>query len=314
VVLLILLATASTSGCGGDKSTPTTPTPASTTTIPSPSPPSSAVTRVTIAGTVTLSAIGETSQLQATATLSDGSTKDVTSLGVWQAGDARVITLTQTGLLSVTGFGSTWITFLYQTRGASGQVTATPPGTFAFAGRVREPGVGGLANVPVVDTISGRSAITDVDGLFSLAEMSQQRAHFTVQKEGYEPAEIDATDVNVDLPVQRVVRLTAGENVTPARLAPNDLSYTIGGTRCSPCRLIRVVVPQAGSLRIHTTWSATTASKLNLFVEGHMVDGTGELNADANIGAPREVLVYLGAVSANIVKDHTTFTLETSMR
>ena len=312
VLLVIVLAAAWTSGCGSDKSTPTTPTPSTTTTIPSPPPSTNIVSRLTITGNISLTAIGETSQLTATATLNDNSTKDVTNQGRWQALDARVITVNQGGLLVVTGLGATWVAFTYQSTSATVQVTSTPPGTFVISGRVREPGVGGLPNVQVVDTISRRSAITDVDGLFSLAELSQRRAHLTVQKEGYEPAEIDATDVGVDLPVQQVVRLTAGETVTAAKLAPNDLSYTIGGTRCSPCRLIRVVVPRAGSLHIRTTW--TTTSKLSLFIEGQMVDGTGEMSADATIGGPREVLVYLGALSADIVRDHTPFTIETSMR
>ncbi len=312
VLLLIVVAPAWTSGCGGDKPTPTTPTP--TTTIPAPAPSSNTVTRVTISGNVTLSAIGETSQLTVIATLSDNSTKDVTSLGVWQVSDRRVITLSQGGLLSVTGLGATWIAFSYQSRSATQLVTATPPGTFAISGRVREPGLSGLPNVEVVDTTSGRSATTDADGLFSLAGLPQLRAHLTVQKEGYEPADVDVTDANVDLPVQRVVRLTAGETVTPAKLAPNDLSYIVGGSGCGPCRLIRVMAPQAGTLHLRITWSVTTASRLSLFAAGQVVDGTGELNVDVTINSAREVLVYLGAVSVNIVKNHTTFTLETSMR
>ena len=101
MLLLILLAPAWTSGCGGDKSTPTTPTPATTTTTPAPAPSSNSVTRVTIAGNVTLSAIGDTSQLTATATFSDNSTKDVTTGGVWQVSDSRVITVSPGGLLAI---------------------------------------------------------------------------------------------------------------------------------------------------------------------------------------------------------------------
>ena len=183
-----------------------------------------------------------------------------------------------------------------------------------ISGRVREPGVGGLANLEVVDTMSSRSATTDAEGLFSLPGLPQLRAHLTVQKEGYEPADVDVTEANVDLPIQSVVRLTAGETVTPAKLAPNDLSYTVGGTRCAPCRLIRVIAPQSGTLHLRITWSVTTAGRLSLFAAGQVVDGTGEVNVDVAIGSAREVLVYLGAVSANIVKDHTIFTLETSIR
>ncbi|MCA1650102.1 MAG: hypothetical protein LC753_07400 [Acidobacteria bacterium] len=161
--------------------------------------------------------------------------------------------------------------------------------------------------------MSGRSATTDSDGLFSLAELPRLQAHFKVQKEGYEPIEVAATQTNIDLPLQRIVRLTAGETVTPPALAPNDLSYTVGGTRCSPCRLIRVVVPQPGTVQVHVMW--TNTSTLSLLVERQVVAGaTRELTAEVPINAPREVLMYLGAVSPNSVSGHTTFTFETSVR
>jgi len=309
VLLLILLAPAWTN-CGSRQTT-TAPTAPTATPVPTPLP---TVTRVSISGYVPLTKIGETTQMTATATLSDNTTKEVTSIGMWQRGDARVVTISPSGLLTVVGFGATWTSFVYQARGASITVTATLPGTFAIAGRVREPGAGGLASVRVADTLSGRSATTDSDGYFSLAELPRPQAHLKAEKEGYEPAEVDATQATVDLPLQHVVRLTAGETAKPAALAPNDLSYTVGGKRCNPCRLIRVVVLQAGTLHLHVTWTVT-ASKLSLFAEGQVVAGaTGELTADLTINAPREVPMYLGAAAPNTVPDHTAFTFETSVR
>jgi len=301
VVLLILLAPTWTN-CGGEKPTPTTPTPSAT------------ATRVSISGNLTLTGVGETSQLTGTATLSDNTTRDVTSSGRWQLGDTRVVTISASGLLTVVGFGATWINFTYQSRSAAGTVTATLPGTFVIAGRVREPGAGGLANVRVVDTITGRSATTDSDGVFSLAELPRLQAHLKVEKEGYETAEVEATQPVVDLPLQRVVRVIAGETVRPAPLAPNDLSYTVGSNRCSPCRLIRVVVPQAGTLHMRVTWTGT-AAKFSLFGEGQVVTGqTNELTADVPVSTPGEVLMYLGAVLPNGYSDHTPFVFETSLR
>jgi hypothetical protein len=305
-VLLVLLASTWTS-CERRQSTPSplAPTP---TTPPTPSP---TVTRVSISGNLSLTRIGETSQLTATATLSDNTTKDVTSAATWQWGDARVVTVSPSGLLTIVGFGATWISASYQSRGAGATVTATLSGTFVIAGRVREPAAGGVADVRVVDTMSGRSATTDSDGEFSLAELPRLQAHLKVEKEGYEPAELDATQANVDLPIQHVVRLTAGETVKPSALAPFDLSYNVGTSSCSPCRLIRVVVLQAGTLHVRVTWTVT-ASKLSLFAEGQVVaGGTGELTADVPINAAREVLMYLGATA---LSGHTLFTFETSMR
>ena len=141
------------------------------------------------------------------------------------------------------------------------------------------------------------------------------QAHLKAEKEGYEPAEVDTTQTNVDLPLQRVVRVLAGaETSRPDALAPNDLSYTVDGNSCKPCRLIRVVVPRSGTLDVRVTWTVT-ASKLTLFAEGQVVPGSvGALDATLFIAAPREVLIYLGAAPPSVVSDHIPFTLETSMR
>jgi hypothetical protein len=294
--------------CGSHPASPTTPTP------PSPTPPpATTVTKVAISGNGQLTGLGQTSQLTATATLSDNTTTDATARATWTVSDARVATVSTTGLLTVMQFGAASVSVQYQNRYASLGVTATPSGTFVIAGRVREPGAGGIANVQVVDTMTGRATTSDSEGEFSLAELSVLQAHFKAEPPGYEPTEVDATRTNVDLPLQRVVRLTAGETVKPDELAPNDLSYTVGTNHCIDCHLIRVVVPQAGTVHVHVTW-AFTASQLSLFAEGQVVAGTaGDLTADFPVNAPREVLMYLGGASLNSIHGHTPFTFETAM-
>src|SRR5439155_3940081 len=85
-VIMVLALTHGLLGCGHDTTvSPTAPR--------TPSTPSPTVATVSIAGIVTLTKVGETSQLTATASLSDGTTKDVTSAGKWQWGDARVVTI-----------------------------------------------------------------------------------------------------------------------------------------------------------------------------------------------------------------------------
>jgi len=308
--LLVTLCASVSMNCGSHPTSPTTPTPP-----PSPAPPPApTVTRLSITGNGQLTRLGETSQLTATATLSDNTTKDITSSVTWMVADARVVNISSLGLLTVLQFGATSVSVLYQNRGAGLTVTATPPGTFVISGRVREPGAGGIANVEVVDTKSGRVATTDAEGEFSVAELPLLQAHFKSEPTGYEPGEVDATRTTVDLPVQRVVRLTAGETVKPDGLAPNDLSYTVGADHCIDCHLIRVVVPQAGTLHVHVTWAATV-SQLSLFAEGQVVAGSaGDLTADVAVNTPREVLMYLGGASPNSVRGHTPFTFETAMR
>jgi hypothetical protein len=308
---LVMLAASLWAGCSNP--TPAAPTPPST-----PTPPAPTVTRVTIDKTkLTFNGIGQIGQLTVTATLSDGTTKDVTALGAWQLGDARIVNVSPTGLVTVVSYGSTWITFGYPSVSsrmfATATVTATPDGTFIISGRVREPGGGGLFNVPVVDTLSGRVVTTQGDGYFSFGELSSMHARLTVDLAGYEPFAADVTTANADVPLQRIVRLTAGETVKPDVLAPNDLSYTIDGRTCAPCRLIRVVVPQSGVVHVHVTWTVA-ASRLTLFVEGQAVAGNAnDIVADVPIDGAREVLMYLGTAPPATLPDHTAFTFATSM-
>ncbi len=314
-VLLLLLAH-TWAGCGNEKTMPTAAT-------PTPSP-SARVTGIAISGNLILTTIGETTQLSAIVSFSDGTTKDVTSEGKWSVSNSGVLTIGPSGLVTVVGFGASLVTFANPAGNMPGgqtTVRATPPGTFAVLGAAREPGAGGLANVFVVDTLSGRSATTDAHGQFALAELPRLELRLKAEKDGYEPAEVDAIPggqyPSIQLRLARTVRLLAGQVVTPAGLAPNDLEYTLGSHRCVPCRLIRVVVPQTGSVNIRVTWTPVGVP-LSLLVDGRVVaDGSSEMTAEIVISAPREVLMYLGAVSPyplSMSGRQLSFTFETSMR
>ncbi|HXG89621.1 MAG TPA: carboxypeptidase-like regulatory domain-containing protein [Vicinamibacterales bacterium] len=310
--LLLLFLAPLGSGCGQEKSTPTAPTP--TAALPTPAP---SVTSLTISGNLTLTTIGETAQLAATARLSDSTTQDVTAAGTWFV-DSRVFTINNLGLLTVVGFGAGTVSFEYRPAGArplsiSSIVTASPPGTFAIAGTVKEPGAGGLSGARVVEMLSGRSVTSDTRGEFVMAALPQFPGLLKAEKDGYEPVEVEAISPRVALRLQRVVRVVAGEKVN-LRFAPFDLAYTVGSHTCSPCRLIRVVVGQAGLLGVRVTWSAGAVS-LSLFVEGKRVAGAaGELTADVPVNAAREVVMYLGVESGGSGSSSAPFLFETSVR
>jgi hypothetical protein len=68
------------------------------------------VKSVAIGGNLSLTAVGQTSQLAATATLSDGTTQTVTSTATWQSSNTAVATVSATGLLSSVGYGTATIT------------------------------------------------------------------------------------------------------------------------------------------------------------------------------------------------------------
>jgi hypothetical protein len=102
---------------------------------------------------------------------------------------------------------------------------------------------------------TGFSAMANADGIFQLAALSTPEARLGITKAEYEPRELNATSsTDVDAPIQRIVRLTAGDSIEPAPLAPNDLSYDVDGAKCEPCRMIRVSVPTSGDMQLELTW------------------------------------------------------------
>lgn len=82
------------------------------------------VTALAITGTFQV-AEGDTSQLTATATLSNGSTQDVSSQATWQSSETSVATISGTGLLTALKAGTTDITAVYSGRTARVTVTVT---------------------------------------------------------------------------------------------------------------------------------------------------------------------------------------------
>jgi hypothetical protein len=95
------------------------------TTPATPSAPAS-VTAVAISGTASLTINGQANQLTATATLSDGTTQNVTSSATWQSSNATVATVSSTGLVTAVAAGTTTITATSQGRSGALVVSVSP--------------------------------------------------------------------------------------------------------------------------------------------------------------------------------------------
>jgi uncharacterized protein YjdB len=67
-------------------------------------------------------ALGETAQFTATATLSNGTTQDVTSQATWQSSNAAVATVTPTGIVRSVAAGEADISATYSSVSGSRQV------------------------------------------------------------------------------------------------------------------------------------------------------------------------------------------------
>ena len=268
-------------------------------TAPSPVPlgqrPLSALT---VTGNRSLTAIGERTQLAAVATWPDAR-RDVTSEVRWESQNSSVVTVSSTGLVTAVGFGAARINVSFESGSgsayASFQIAVTPAGTFAVTGDVREPGQGALAGVRVIEPVSGRSALTDQAGAYTLATLAGTRLRF--EKDGYERGEQDiAADHTAYMRMQRIVRIAAGETATVPKLTHMDVSYVVDGQLCAPCRLIRVVAPAAGMVHLELAWDRNPGAPLYLWAAGSRFGGdTNELQvaADVPLRAGENVL-YVG--------------------
>lgn len=315
LLTVMLIAALGCAACDRSKSVviPIAPTPTTPATPPVVTP---TVTGLSIQGKTLLTAVGETSALTATASLSDGTTKDVTSAVLWSSSLPTTVGITPGGLATALQLGASNVGALYNlgagSRFAYVSIHVTPSGTFIVTGRVREPGSSGIPGVQVRELTSGTSVVSDSDGQYSMGALMAARLSF--DKAGFEPIVMDGKlDAYNDVAMQRVIRIAAGEKVD-VKLAPHDMDYAAGGdSHCYPCRMIRVAGAEAGRLQLKVTWSEPH-STLNLWINGQLFEGAAhgpsEAVAEVPIGGG-ELLVYVGM--KNPVEYYAPFTLTSAV-
>jgi Bacterial Ig-like domain (group 2) len=316
-VMLGIVCSAVLVGCGG-RTPPTSPS------LPTaPNQPPQGPTSLRVSGNQSLDAVGETSQLTATATYKDGTSTDVTASTYWWSQRETVATVSPSGLVTAVGFGTAKIMATYMLSASVDFTVVAPPGTFFARGWVHEPGAGeglglGVPGVRVREPQSGLSTVTDALGHYFFGGLTGH--HLILDKEDYEQAEFDttgceSTSCEKNVRIQRVFRINAGEVVTPTPLAPNDIEYIVGSDTCDHCRRVRVVCPVPGTLRLRLTWNKPE-SRLNLWVDGGRFqpggDGVGEVIAEVPVSAG-EVLVYAGLTEGSVVSGRLPFSLATLM-
>lgn len=96
------------------------------------SPTAPSLGTVTVTGNGSLTSVGQTTQLTATANLSDGSKQNVTTTATWQSSSPAVATVSGAGVVTAVAAGSTTITATYQGKSATFTITVTaPPAPFS---------------------------------------------------------------------------------------------------------------------------------------------------------------------------------------
>ena len=244
-------------GCGRDSPAGTNPI------APSAADPAS-ISDLRIEGSRSFGAVGETGQLTATARWQNGAMRDVTAEVNWVSHDPSIVQVDARGRISTVGFGAGRIEVTYplggRTASASLQISVSPAGTYAVSGEAREPGQGPIADVRVLEPLSGRSTITDSSGKYTLAALSGTRLQFT--RDGYEPAELEiAPDYTGYVRMQRTLRINLGETADVPKLTHMDVNWDVGADRCSPCRMLRIVAPRAGPVRFELSWDPNPGSR-----------------------------------------------------
>jgi hypothetical protein len=178
VVLGVFVAAA---GC--DDSTPTRPS-----SDVGPSPIGTTTASVAITGDTQFHRPGETSQLTATATFSDGTTRDVTAEARWSADHVTVVSV-RLGLLTSVDYGRCNVTVVYNGRSARVPVRVAPEGVFLLTGYVSELS-GTLipnANVEVSSAAGSLVTLTNAQGVYTVTAFGDTVVQ--VEKGGFEPQE-----------------------------------------------------------------------------------------------------------------------------
>jgi len=164
-VTLLSIGSFFVSGCGGGG------------TPPAPTPVTPTVTSVSVTG-VGSPVLGDSVQLTATATLSDGTSQAITAQATWESSDRTIVTITAGGMATFVGQGDADIKATYKTVSGSQHVTVstrTQP-KFTLIGTVTDSTNGNAlpnVNARILDGADfGRTATTDANGRYSFSNVS----------------------------------------------------------------------------------------------------------------------------------------------
>ena len=234
VLPLLLLA-----GCGGNSSSSSSSTPSG------PAAPTPTVNAVTVSGTSP--ALGETSQFTATATLSTGTTQDVTAQATWQSSDGAVASVSGSGVVRSMAVGEADITATYSgVRGSQHvRVAAAVVPARTLTGIITDDRTG----LPIVDQAeaqimdgenAGKAGRVDANGRYAIPDLAPGTFMVRARATGYESRDhqvtLDAPDVRVDFALRAQSRdVPCSYAVTPDSIpqvgyVPGQISVAIRRT------------------------------------------------------------------------------------
>jgi Carboxypeptidase regulatory-like domain/Bacterial Ig-like domain (group 2) len=230
-VALLSIGSFFVSGCGGGG------------TPPAPTPVTPIVTSVAVTG-VGSPRVGDSVQLTATATLSDGTSQAITAQATWESSNQAIVTITSGGMATFVGQGDADIKATYKTVSGSQHVTVSTRTTpkFTLVGTVTDSTNGNPlpnVNARIVDGAdAGRTATTDGSGRYSFSNVSSGTFLVQFTRSDYETRSISVSvggdttaDVKITANVASVTRFYGTYNTNLTILQQTcDATFNVGPT------------------------------------------------------------------------------------
>jgi hypothetical protein len=212
-------------------------------TAPSPTPGTSTATvsSVLVSGAATSAT---SYQLTASARLSDGSSKDVTTTSQWQSSNEALAKVSPAGVLTVVGTGKVMVRAVYQNVTGTLEMNVTMlagPTTFALGGFVSEaaPVSKVLEGVKVSITAgpdAGQFTYTNETGIFKFGSLKAGALALSIDRPNYVPWTYNITlDRDVDLPIVLYPRPPTNSSGAVATARCKDGSWTWADTLAGAC-------------------------------------------------------------------------------
>lgn len=217
-------------------------------TAQNPAAPTPPATTLTVSAVTITSgaATNGTFQLTASAQMSDGSTKDVTTSATWQSSDATLATVSATGLATVVGTGEVEFRATYQKLTGSLRVSVTKPGPAKFfvSGTVHEvfPNVRPVAGTRVEITAgadTGMTATSDDTGFFQFGRVTGGVIALIATKDGYLLWQVSTLTIDHDIPLEVMLYPTPPKNADGAAATGRckDGTWSWAQTRADACTM-----------------------------------------------------------------------------
>lgn len=279
LILTILAVSVIASGCSKDSPSPT----------PSPSP---TVTSVALTGSSPNT--GAAVQFIATATLSNGTTQNVTSQATWASSNNAVATVTAAGVVTGVALGDADITATYQNVAGRMHVTIGRV-TYTLTGTVTDGTSGGVlpnVTVQVVDssgnTQSTKSGSTGAYSISGIAAGSAAISASAVSYQTFTQTMSISADAQLNVVMQRVS--------CTFTLSTTGLSFaTTGGTGT-----VTVTTPATGC-----AWTAFSNASFITVTSGSpgTDNGTVTFSVAANTGSARTGTLTIAGVILTVTQD-----------